>query len=188
MIVAPLCLSCVSNSTHIKPVKKYQTGPQFLRDELLELVVSNESQESQENRSSGRKPPSVEDGPMQTMPVVINVTVNTSPNASSKTIITKKMLLRLSACLYNKVTFSSDNKYFIRECLGPGVPTVTLHSAPLGRLLFVLDNNTALKQEVADLGLPVIRTFFVEVSDGYRAPVKLYLPPVSSFPPVSLVI
>lgn len=108
---------------------------------------------------------------MQTMLVTVNVT-SASPNASSVT-ISKRMLLRLSPCLYNKVTFSSDNRFFVRECLGPGVPFVTLHTAPLGRLLYVLDNNTALKQEVADLGLPVIRTFSVEVSDGYKAPGEL---------------
>ncbi|XP_035703535.1 inactive dipeptidyl peptidase 10 isoform X2 [Folsomia candida] len=173
VISAPLCMSCIANSSVSKVVKKYQTGPQFLRDELVELVTSNGSQET--SRSPSPPPSGAEEGSMQTMLVTVNVT-SASPNASSVT-ISKRMLLRLSPCLYNKVTFSSDNRFFVRECLGPGVPFVTLHTAPLGRLLYVLDNNTALKQEVADLGLPVIRTFSVEVSDGYKAPVKLYLPP-----------
>lgn len=106
------------------------------------------------------------------MPIYITTV---APNSTSK--MTKTIVAKLSPCLYNQVTFSPSNRYFVRECLGPGVPTVTLHKAPLGQLYFVLDNNTALKEEVDDMGFPLIRTFFVEVNDGYRAPVKLYLPP-----------
>lgn len=82
-----------------------------------------------------------------------------------------------SICLFNSVTFNSKQRYFIRECLGPGVPTVTLHSAPSGQIIYILNNNSVVQQDVADLGLPLVKTFRVEVSGGYHAPVRLYLPP-----------
>ncbi|CAG7730841.1 unnamed protein product, partial [Allacma fusca] len=67
----------------------------------------------------------------------------------------------LPTCLFNNVIFSPNHKFFVRECLGPGVPTVTLHGAPSGRLLLILNNNTALKDEVANMGMPIVRTFTV---------------------------
>jgi len=161
VIVAPLCLTCSKNSSALQKPKKYPRRTSLIPDELTEVL----------------DPPMVlnADNISVTDSMLVNVTTP-ALNASEKP-TTKTMLLSLSPCLYCKVTFSPNNQYFVRECLGPGVPTVTLHSAPLGRLLFVLDNNTALKEEVADVGLPVVRTFSVEVSGGYRAPVKLYLPP-----------
>lgn len=89
----------------------------------------------------------------------------------------KKVIVKVSPCLYNSVKFSPKKSFFVRECLGPTVPYVTLHSAPSGRLIFILNNNTELREKVNDLALPDIRTFFVETTGGYFAPVRLYLPP-----------
>lgn len=144
----------------MKP-KKYPKGTSMVPDELTEVLDGSVILNA-ENISV-------------TDSMLVNITI--PPINVSEKATTKTMLLKLSPCLYTKATFSPNNQYFVRECLGPGVPTVTLHSAPLGRLLYVLDNNTALKEEVDDMGLPVVRTFPVEVSGGYRAPVKLYLPP-----------
>ncbi|CAG7820352.1 unnamed protein product, partial [Allacma fusca] len=41
----------------------------------------------------------------------------------------------------------------------------------------ILNNNTALKDEVANMGMPIVRTFTVELEGGYHAPVRLFLPP-----------
>ena len=73
--------------------------------------------------------------------------------------------------------FNTNHQFFIIECLGPNVPIVTLHSAPSGKLIKILDNRTALQEEVGSLGLPIVKTFRVEISGGYHAPVRLFLPP-----------
>ncbi|CAG7717855.1 unnamed protein product [Allacma fusca] len=84
---------------------------------------------------------------------------------------------RQPTCLYNNVIFSPNNKFYVRECLGPGVPIMTLHSAPSGRLLLILNNNSVLQEEVANMGMPLVRNLRVALSGGYHAPVRLYLPP-----------
>jgi dipeptidyl aminopeptidase/acylaminoacyl peptidase len=168
VIIAPECMSCVANTTSPLPpkVKKYQ-GTNFQYDEFVEVPVSDEPPKNDQEKENE----------MHSMMITVNVNdTSGSPNATTK-ITSKRMLLRLIPCLYNKVTFSPDNRFLVRECLGPGVPTVTLHSTPDGRLLNILDNSTALKEKVAEVGFPLIRIFSVKVSDGYIAPVKLYLPP-----------
>lgn len=60
-------------------------------------------------------------------------------------------------CTYHNVLFSTTMAYFLLECLGPGIPTVTLFAThdqndsnvtmgtvPLPRALLVLQNNTKL--------------------------------------------
>ncbi|CAL8070492.1 unnamed protein product [Orchesella dallaii] len=89
----------------------------------------------------------------------------------------KKVMVKVPPCLYNKVIFSPNQRFFVRECLGPFVPYMTLHRAPLGNFILLLNNNTELRDRVAKLALPDMRTFFVETSGGYFAPVRLYLPP-----------
>lgn len=89
----------------------------------------------------------------------------------------KKVMVKVSPCLYNSVKFSPNKQFFVRECLGPSVPYVTLHTTPNGQLVYVLNNNTELRDRVSKLALPDMRTFFVETTGGYFAPVRLYLPP-----------
>ncbi len=102
---------------------------------------------------------------------------NSDVGVNTSVIGIKKVMVKVSPCLYNSVKFSPTKSFFVRECLGPTVPYVTLHEAPSGRLIFILNNNTELREKVNDLALPDIRTFFVETSGGYFAPVRLYLPP-----------
>lgn len=35
--------------------------------------------------------------------------------------------IELNQCLYNRITFSKNGTYYIRECLGPNIPYSTLH-------------------------------------------------------------
>ena len=35
--------------------------------------------------------------------------------------------IELNQCLYNRLTFSHNGTYYIRECLGPNIPYSTLH-------------------------------------------------------------
>ncbi|XP_076766360.1 dipeptidyl peptidase 10 isoform X1 [Xylocopa sonorina] len=83
-------------------------------------------------------------------------------------------------CQYHNVIFPSvGTDYFVLECYGPGIPTVTLYATefPMPHLIYVLQNNTLLRERIAKLALPQVKTFPVEISGGYNAQVKLHLPP-----------
>ncbi|XP_011502782.1 PREDICTED: dipeptidyl aminopeptidase-like protein 6 [Ceratosolen solmsi marchali] len=83
------------------------------------------------------------------------------------------------SCQYYNAIFPSNFEYFVLECLGPGIPTVTLYKTemPMPRFIILLQNNALLKEKIANLALPQIKTFPVQISGGYNAQVKLYLPP-----------
>lgn len=83
-------------------------------------------------------------------------------------------------CLYHNAVFSPIvSSYFVLECLGPGIPTSALYKAtlPMPKLIYYLQNNTALKEKVEKMAFPQIKTFPVQISGGYLAQVRLYLPP-----------
>lgn len=51
-------------------------------------------------------------------------------------------------CQYHNAIFPPDGlEYFVLECLGPGVPTVSLYKTemPTPRLITMLQNNTLLR-------------------------------------------
>ncbi|XP_034933763.1 inactive dipeptidyl peptidase 10 [Chelonus insularis] len=85
----------------------------------------------------------------------------------------------VETCSYHNAIFSPGLDYFILECLGPGVPTVSLYKTetPKPRFIRLLQNNTALKERLSKIALPQIKTFPVQISGGYNAQVRLYLPP-----------
>ncbi|XP_048484052.1 inactive dipeptidyl peptidase 10 [Plutella xylostella] len=82
-------------------------------------------------------------------------------------------------CLFHDAHFSPSSAYFVLECLGPGVPTSSLHrtALPEPRILMHLENNTAVKDRLSAIALPTVRTFSVQLSSGHAARVKLLLPP-----------
>ncbi|KAF9797740.1 hypothetical protein SFRURICE_017935 [Spodoptera frugiperda] len=82
-------------------------------------------------------------------------------------------------CLYHEAHFSPSSAYFVLECLGPGVPTFSLHKTALPdpRLIAHLENNTIVKEKLASIALPTPRTFSVQLSSGHAARVRLLLPP-----------
>ncbi|KAL0812045.1 hypothetical protein ABMA28_009436 [Loxostege sticticalis] len=101
-------------------------------------------------------------------------------------------------CLYHEAHFSPSAAYFVLECLGPGVPTSSLHkialpeprmllhlenntavkiALPEPRVLLHLENNTAVKERLSSIALPTPRTFSVQLSSGHAARVRLLLPP-----------
>lgn len=83
-------------------------------------------------------------------------------------------------CLYHNAVFSSiSSSYFVLECLGPTIPTSALYKAslPQPKLIMHLQNNTELIEKVEKMALPQIKTFPVQISGGYLAQVRLYLPP-----------
>ncbi|XP_076351079.1 LOW QUALITY PROTEIN: dipeptidyl peptidase 4-like [Tachypleus tridentatus] len=80
-------------------------------------------------------------------------------------------------CLFNSATFSPDAKFYILDCLGPGVPRVELKAVDGNRLVSTLDNNDALQELYRKRALPQVRTFHVPLEDGFNANVRLLLPP-----------
>ncbi|KAF7993846.1 hypothetical protein HCN44_011115 [Aphidius gifuensis] len=86
---------------------------------------------------------------------------------------------RVQACQYHAASFPVGLEFFVLECLGPGVPTVSLWKteSPQPRFIAVLQNNTELQEKISKIALPQIKTFPVQISGGYNAQVRLYLPP-----------
>ncbi|GFU47836.1 inactive dipeptidyl peptidase 10 [Nephila pilipes] len=80
------------------------------------------------------------------------------------------------SCLFFNVIFSSDSKNYVLECLGPGVPKIEIRSI-YNQTFDVLDTNDELKELLEERTLPQIRTFQVPLKGGYKAQVRLFLPP-----------
>lgn len=82
-------------------------------------------------------------------------------------------------CLYHHAIFSPSSRFYVLECLGPGIPTSALYktSNPKPVLLGILQNNTQLRERINKMALPQIKTFPVQISGGYQAHVRLHLPP-----------
>jgi hypothetical protein len=98
-----------------------------------------------------------------------------------------------SECLFNHAYFSNDATYYALDCLGPGVPKVTIKSTQLERsdlgeqnlkyvisigltigfvtLAFltehVIQDNDQIQQELSVKSLPKIKTLSVPVDGGY---------------------
>lgn len=88
----------------------------------------------------------------------------------------KKNLIR-NNCLFNRVTFSPDFRYYMQECLGPERPATFVVKTKTNKKIFVLDSNDQLNDAQSDLALPQVRKMSVELKEGSVAQVRLFLPP-----------
>ncbi|XP_071039805.1 inactive dipeptidyl peptidase 10-like [Parasteatoda tepidariorum] len=79
-------------------------------------------------------------------------------------------------CLYFNVIFSPTSEYYVLECLGPGIPKIEIRSI-YNQTFDTLDTNDDLRAIIQEKALPQIRTFQVSVQNGYKAQVRLFLPP-----------
>lgn len=89
-----------------------------------------------------------------------------------------------AACQYHKAYFAPGQSGFaLIECLGPDIPTSIIYKMPRANFerplkpIFYIQNNTKLRERVSVLGLPQVKSFPVMISGGYRAQVRLLLPP-----------
>ncbi|XP_064457511.1 inactive dipeptidyl peptidase 10-like isoform X2 [Ornithodoros turicata] len=81
-------------------------------------------------------------------------------------------------CLYNNAVFSSESsRFYILECLGPGVPWVAVRKTSDHSQVEMLDANDELKERVEQRAMPQVRNFYAPLADGYNATVRLLLPP-----------
>ncbi|KAI7815344.1 DPP10, partial [Rhyzopertha dominica] len=106
-------------------------------------------------------------------------TITTPPSRRRKKKVKELEVPVDPPCLYHDAWFSKYSDYFILECLGPGIPTVSLYKSamPKPKLLAVIQNNTRLRERVSKMAMPQIKTFPVQISGGYQAQVRLHLPP-----------
>lgn len=88
------------------------------------------------------------------------------------------------ACQYFAASFAPhNNEYALIDCLGPDIPTSWIYRFSVDpnkdpiTPVYLLQNNTELKERVAKIAMPQVRTFPVMISGGYHAQVRLYLPP-----------
>lgn len=81
-------------------------------------------------------------------------------------------------CTYFSADFAPSGDHHVLKCLGPGVPTIFLRSAYTEQTLWVLENNTALKNfAYVKKAMPTIRDLSVEIFPNLNASVRLLLPP-----------
>ncbi|XP_050418288.1 dipeptidyl peptidase 4 isoform X4 [Patella vulgata] len=80
-------------------------------------------------------------------------------------------------CQYLSATFSSNSRYYMLNCEGPGVPYTALRTVA-GAQVRVMENNTALREKLSKKALPRVEYVQIEVEDGYKIWGKLLLPPV----------
>ncbi|ESO99209.1 hypothetical protein LOTGIDRAFT_226274 [Lottia gigantea] len=92
-----------------------------------------------------------------------------------------------SDCQYVSATFSSSTRYYLLNCLGPGVPYTTLRSVAgaqgklngyLSFLVATMENNTMLREKLSKKALPRVEYVQIEVDKGYKIWGKMLLPPV----------
>lgn len=81
-------------------------------------------------------------------------------------------------CLYNRVHMSSQFSYFVLECLGPDTPSVYLVDSSLAKKIFILNDGNEMAELLSEIAMPQIKTFSVEIKNGFHAQVRLFLPPV----------
>lgn len=82
-----------------------------------------------------------------------------------------------SDCLFVDATFSSNIKFYILSCNGPGVPYHLLMSTPFTQVM-MLDDNQQLQETLAGKGLPKVEYVEITTEDGHVIWSKLLLPPI----------
>lgn len=82
-------------------------------------------------------------------------------------------------CLYNRVHMSSDFSYYVLECLGPESPSIYLVDSKIAKKIFIINHGAELAENVKELSMPQVKTFSVEIKDGFHAQVRLFLPPAA---------
>ncbi|XP_023224997.1 dipeptidyl peptidase 4-like isoform X1 [Centruroides sculpturatus] len=91
--------------------------------------------------------------------------------------ITKCWTCGNDKCLYNNAIISPSTDYYVLECLGPGIPRIEIRTVQNNVLVDVLDVNADLQERMGQRAFPKIRTFKVPTKGGYKAQVRLFLPP-----------
>ncbi|CAG2059492.1 unnamed protein product, partial [Timema podura] len=79
-------------------------------------------------------------------------------------------------CLYSSAEFGESSSQYVLTCLGPGIPQVSLYNRSHHQIT-MWEDNTETKDLVKEILVPRIEVMDVEVADGFKAKVQLWLPP-----------
>nr|CAD7204045.1 unnamed protein product [Timema douglasi] len=79
-------------------------------------------------------------------------------------------------CLYCSAEFGESSSHYVFTCLGPGIPQVSLYNRSHHQIT-MWEDNTETKDLVKEILVPRIEVMDVEVADGFKAKVQLWLPP-----------
>ncbi|GAB6021484.1 Inactive dipeptidyl peptidase 10 [Chamberlinius hualienensis] len=80
-------------------------------------------------------------------------------------------------CSFVDTHFSPQSKYYLLDCQGPSIPTVHLVQSHTNKIVWTLETNRALSENLEQKALPQVKTFQIPIEGGYEANVRLYLPP-----------
>ncbi|XP_071103591.1 dipeptidyl peptidase 4-like isoform X6 [Haliotis cracherodii] len=80
-------------------------------------------------------------------------------------------------CQYVSASFSGSSRYFILECLGPGVPYYALYDTSSLEEIARMENNTILGERLSKKALPRQEDIFIEIENGEKIWGKMLLPP-----------
>jgi len=80
-------------------------------------------------------------------------------------------------CQRSSVLPNWSFSHYVHSCLGQGVPDVVLRKTSDHSIVFNLEDNALLNEKLEGKALPTRVDTFVDLPDGFRAPVKLLLPP-----------
>ncbi|XP_018495147.1 inactive dipeptidyl peptidase 10 [Galendromus occidentalis] len=82
-----------------------------------------------------------------------------------------------SECTVLNAHFSPTADFYVRECLGPGIPTLALVATKNNTVVEIMDTNDRLRELVLSRAMPQVRNFQAPLTDSYNAAVRLLLPP-----------
>jgi len=79
------------------------------------------------------------------------------------------------ACEYNDVEINSESTMYVHTCLGPEIPEVYLRNLTDGTIIFTLEDNAALKNNLQGKQLPVTeyKNIMVDNEKQLMAPVRM---------------
>ena len=99
-------------------------------------------------------------------------------SVSSSTSEPPECLTCRSPCLYSETHLSPSFTSYILHCLGPDIPYSQAFSLPNNTAVFLLDNNTAIRENVRHFSTPQVKMMTVALTNSdIPARVKLFLPP-----------
>jgi len=81
-------------------------------------------------------------------------------------------------CEYNDVTINSENTMYVHTCLGKEIPEVHLRNLSDGKIIYTLEDNVLLKENLKDKVLPnqEYKNILIDAEKGFNASVKITYP------------
>lgn len=84
------------------------------------------------------------------------------------------------SCSYATTSFSRDMSYYVMTCSGPNPSFVKIFKTGAEEIM-TWEENLALRTSLEQKIMPQVKTFFVDVGGGFKAAVKMQLPPQIDF-------